>query len=366
MTPGDIRQDHQSAGCRLRAAREQWSLSLREVADALNLLVSHVRAIEADRCGALAKDDQFVRHLHDYANLLLLDANDVEQTFRAQSAPLSEPIQERLPENKGQQHRIWACVGAIAALCACAGFGWFYQTLPINTDDTADIRSDAVRNTPTIAPLLARNEPTTVQTSVRSTDTNMPIAADDKGTPSDHAAPALAQASLPEHGVSGANSRTDTGNTDRGKNALLAVGAAPRVAIKRHVAAGQAVAPADSRTKRTGVAQPLHSNAWFADLEPDRYTLQLLSFTREASSHAFIRRHHLQEDAAYFAARNDDGETWYAVTYGLYDSYEAAIAASQSLPESISELKPRVRNTGRIQQIMRREQRAAQFGFDGR
>ncbi len=77
-----------------------------------------------------------------------------------------------------------------------------------------------------------------------------------------------------------------------------------------------------------------------------------------------IRRRHLQEDAAYFAVRSDDGKTWYAVTYGLYDSYVAAVAASQTLPDSISELKPRVRNTGRIQQIMRRQQRTARLRLD--
>ena len=67
MTHVDVIDDNASAGDRLRCAREQLSLSIKEVASALHLLVNHVRAIEANRFDALADDDQFVRRLHDYA-----------------------------------------------------------------------------------------------------------------------------------------------------------------------------------------------------------------------------------------------------------------------------------------------------------
>lgn len=99
----------------------------------------------------------------------------------------------------------------------------------------------------------------------------------------------------------------------------------------------------------------IRSTEWFADLDPDQYTLQILSLTREASSRAFIRDRQLQDKAAYFAVSRD-GQTWYAVTYGLYDSLQEAEAAANSLPDVISELKPWVRNTGRIQQSMLRHE----------
>ena len=354
MTPGETWEDNESAGCRLRAAREQWGLSLRDVAGALNLLVSHVRAIESDHCGALAKDDQFACHLRDYASLLLLDANDVERTYRAQSVVLSEPIQERPVKNKKRHHGTWVGVGGIAIISACVGFGWFHQTLPIDTGNTTAIRSDAIGNRPPIAPQLARNDPAAMRTSEQHTDDILRFAVTEKRARSDQATLALVPKPLSAHKVGDAITHTDHGNTHSGKSAPLAVGAAPIVAITQHVGAAQEPAAAAPRPQQAGVAKPLRSNAWFATLEPDRYTLQLLSFTREESSRAFIQRRHLQEDAAYFAVDNDDGETWYAVTYGLFDSYEVAFSAIRNLPDRISDLKPRVRNTGRIQHIMRR------------
>ncbi len=108
-----------------------------------------------------------------------------------------------------------------------------------------------------------------------------------------------------------------------------------------------------SPAQKGTTTQP-RSTEWFAGLASDRYTLQLLSLTKEASSRAFIQSRHLQDQAAYVAVRNTDQKTWYTITYGLYESLDAAESAILSLPDSLKKLNPRVRNTGRIQQIMLR------------
>ncbi|MGI9284138.1 MAG: SPOR domain-containing protein [Pseudomonadales bacterium] len=137
------------------------------------------------------------------------------------------------------------------------------------------------------------------------------------------------------------------------QNAILAVGALPLkntlVDLKDDASAQAPIRPA-----QTSASTQLRGNEWFAGLDPDRFTLQLLSLTKEASTRAFIQNRHLQEQAAYFTVRNDDQKIWYAITYGLYDSYELAASAGKSLPDSIKDLEPKVRNTGRIQQLMRR------------
>ncbi|MGI9284402.1 MAG: SPOR domain-containing protein [Pseudomonadales bacterium] len=135
------------------------------------------------------------------------------------------------------------------------------------------------------------------------------------------------------------------------KSTLSKTKNAPLLSGQRQAEVVQAPAAANPVTART--SDELRSTEWFANLDPDRYTLQILSLTKEVSSRLFIKNNHLEDEAAYFAVRKND-QTWYAVTYGLYDSLEAAESASKSLPESIKELKPWIRRTGRIQQSMLR------------
>lgn len=132
---------------------------------------------------------------------------------------------------------------------------------------------------------------------------------------------------------------------------------APRRSSQQQAAGGLKQTPQSKtgtlRSASTAAADGVRTASWFATLDPDRYTLQILSLTKEFSSRAFIRKHRLEQQAAYFAVRKND-RTWYAVTYGLYDTVQAAEAAGKSLPDSIKDLKPWVRSTGRIQQSMLR------------
>ena len=279
---------HDTAGCRLRCAREQLSLSIRDVARSLKLLASHVRAIEADRCNALARDEQFLLRLQDYANLVELDPNELVDSFRSQSAAVSHQQQaDPAPGGEKRSRRVpWIAVGALALLGVVVEIWLLSNPSRLDADLTA----------------LAQEESIAGQ--------------------SENTSPA----------------RKSVAHTTEQQAAMV-----KPATVEQQPLAGQS---ADGK--------PLRSTQWFAAQAPDRYTIQLLSVRDRNSTREFIRKHRLENETAYFAVSYSN-ETWYAVTYGLYDSYEAAVAASKALPDTLDRFTPLVRNTGLIQETMLRE-----------
>ncbi len=128
---------------------------------------------------------------------------------------------------------------------------------------------------------------------------------------------------------------------------------APLLPRRQQAAIEQTPQSKPARSATAAAGDEIRSSVWFASLDPDRYTLQILSLTKEFSGREFIKKHKFEEQAAYFAVRKNE-QTWYAITYGLYDSFAAAQAAGKSLPGSIKDLQPWVRKIGRIQQSMLR------------
>ncbi len=342
MTPAQAIDYHTSAGYRLRCAREQESLSMRDVASVVNLLVSHVRAIEANRCDALAQDEQFLRRLRDYANLVDLDANEVVDSYRIKSEALAEPLQPLLAESKQSDTSAWLGVAALALAFVGATIWLFNQTLPSETSTTATLHNETTEDKQPQAQRLSNRNQTTQNTGIEGSAAATSVPTD--------AANAVTVPPMIDR-------RKATLARDKENTLAEETGAQPqRVARKpkqEQIAAAQASTPASIDPEQKSASTPLRSTEWFASLDPDRYTLQILSLTREVSIRAFIQSHHLEGEAAYFAVRKDD-ETWFAVTYGLYDSYQAAELAAKSLPKSINNLEPWVRNTGRIQQSILR------------
>ncbi len=343
MAPLDTIDYHSTAGYRLRNAREQLSFSLRDVASTLNLLVSHVRAIEADRCGALASDEKFLRRVRDYANLVELDASEVVDSYREQSEAI-EPIQPMLSVSKRRQRSAWIFAGTLIILCASLG-GWL---LTKSIDSRATDATSAQLAVAESAPDQQRAglDQTAAGTAVEKQAANTAIV----GAGSDV--------------INEPRKRRAAGNkhSDVVDNAELRSNGRPTLAppSRKQVAAEASVpvsAPVSTPPSKSGAqmatTDSLRSAEWFAGLDADRYTLQVLSLTKKTSARAFIQRRQLQDEAAYFAVRKNK-QTLYAVTYGLYDSYQAAESAAKSLPEGIKDLNPWVRNTGRIQQSMLR------------
>ena len=112
------------------------------------------------------------------------------------------------------------------------------------------------------------------------------------------------------------------------------------------------VAQSDQQELEPGLAA-LQSNQWINSLDPERYTLQLMSQTSEPRAIGFIRDRQLGSDAAYFVWQKE-GATWYSIIYGVYDSFEQATAAGGSLPPAIADVKPWVRRIAVIQELIER------------
>jgi len=90
------------------------------------------------------------------------------------------------------------------------------------------------------------------------------------------------------------------------------------------------------------------ASPWLARLDPDHYTLQVLSHTDEASVRRFLEENFNDSEAGYFAFELDD-KTWYTVVYGDYASYSRATAARESVAGRLRGSQPWVRKIAVIQ-----------------
>ena len=99
---------------------------------------------------------------------------------------------------------------------------------------------------------------------------------------------------------------------------------------------------------------------WILEQDPDGFTLQLLSVRKEAAAISYIKDHRLVGDSAYFE-KSLIGTTWFSLLYGTYLSEEEALAAAESLPESVRVL-PRIRRLASVQEEIRRYRRQGSSG----
>lgn len=119
-------------------------------------------------------------------------------------------------------------------------------------------------------------------------------------------------------------------------------------------------APAESARLPPAVAQTTGASAdgdsaanWLSTLDPDQYTLQLLSDTEENNVRRFVAGNVDPGQGGYFSSRIKGG-VWYSVVYGVYPDYESAKQAVEQLPASLRKLKPWIRRVESIQQQMHR------------
>ncbi|MGI9295517.1 MAG: helix-turn-helix domain-containing protein [Pseudomonadales bacterium] len=151
--PVEAINNNSSAGERLRCAREHLNLSIRDVASALNLMVSHVRGIETDRYAALTNDKQFLHRLHDYASLVDLDANEIVDIYRSQSAAAAAQIEARPAKRSKRYDSKWYGVGALAVTCVCLGIWSLQQVAPVeSTSDTVTSSGETAGKKPSTVP----------------------------------------------------------------------------------------------------------------------------------------------------------------------------------------------------------------------
>ncbi len=120
----------------------------------------------------------------------------------------------------------------------------------------------------------------------------------------------------------------------------------PAAALSAASSAPSSAEPAGG--DRASSAGQRSASVWLARLDPDHYTLQVLSHTDEASVRRYLEGNFNDDEAGYFAFELD-GKTWYTVVTGDYASYSRATAAVESLAGRLQGSQPWVRKIAVIQ-----------------
>tara|TARA_R110002110_G_scaffold271566_3_gene487035 strand:- start:58107 stop:59543 length:1437 start_codon:yes stop_codon:yes gene_type:complete len=105
-----------------------------------------------------------------------------------------------------------------------------------------------------------------------------------------------------------------------------------------------------SATKTAASSSPYTSGEqYLLSTKSSRYTLQLMGGTSEAGVKQFMKKNQL-EDKAYTYRKDVNGQPWYVVVLGDYQSRQEANQAAQQLPATVKQtVKPWVRKIGSIQ-----------------
>jgi len=98
----------------------------------------------------------------------------------------------------------------------------------------------------------------------------------------------------------------------------------------------------------------IRREAWLLRQSPGSFTLQLIGVGDEQAVTAFIQRHKLQGDTAYFRTKSN-GRPWFPVLYGTYPNRTAAVAARSKLPQGLSSQGVWPRSLASVQQAIRGE-----------
>lgn len=90
---------------------------------------------------------------------------------------------------------------------------------------------------------------------------------------------------------------------------------------------------------------------WVMRQNPESYTLQIGSVLKEKDIVDFINENNLRPDAAYIKVVIN-GTTRYSAFYGVYESYDQAKSAVDTLPSQLQKVKPWIRNFRVLQNML--------------
>ena len=121
--------------------------------------------------------------------------------------------------------------------------------------------------------------------------------------------------------------------------------------------AGAATTPEEEEPARQETAPPasdqgIRREAWVLSQPAKSYTLQIGSVTNEPDIIKFIEANHIEADTAYIEVVID-GVIRYNAIYGVYQDFQAANEAINTLPTGLRNVKPWVRNFGILQQMLK-------------
>jgi DamX protein len=146
--------------------------------------------------------------------------------------------------------------------------------------------------------------------------------------------------------------------------APIAESPAPIVERSSSPTAAPAVAPAPesvavvanrtAKPKPAPVAAriPFRTEQWLKRQPAARYTLQLLALSTEEAAINYLKRHRLQDKAAFFRMERK-GKPLYPILYGVYDSRDAASAARDKLPRELNRSAAWPRSFGSVHELIR-------------
>ncbi len=131
---------NQQPGSVLREAREAAGLSEQDVADSLNLLVSHVEAIEANQFRQM-NADIFVRgYVRSYARFLNLDAEPLLEATEAFLKPAAEQrAEQQLARGAGLSPAQKLGGALLVATLVWAGANWWLGDSADSRGEIADV-----------------------------------------------------------------------------------------------------------------------------------------------------------------------------------------------------------------------------------
>lgn len=131
---------NQEPGSVLREAREAAGLSEQDVADSLNLLVSHVEAMEANQFQQM-NADIFVRgYVRSYARFLNLDAESLLEATEAFLKPAAEQrADQQFARGVGLSPAQKLSGALVVATLVWAGANWWLGESADDKAGTADV-----------------------------------------------------------------------------------------------------------------------------------------------------------------------------------------------------------------------------------
>ena len=131
---------NQEPGSVLREAREEAGLSEQDVADSLNLLVSHVEAMEANQFQQM-NADIFVRgYVRSYARFLNLDAESLLEATEAFLKPAAEQrAEQQFARGAGLSPAQKLSGALVVAALVWVGANWWLGESADDKAGTADV-----------------------------------------------------------------------------------------------------------------------------------------------------------------------------------------------------------------------------------
>ena len=108
--------------------------------------------------------------------------------------------------------------------------------------------------------------------------------------------------------------------------------------------------PAKSAPMAEQPVNGVKGREWIAAQDPQHFTVQLIGVGSQEAVVRFIRKHGLEERAAYFSMERN-GQPWFVAVYGSFSSRDDARQALQRLPSSLRSASPWIRSFHDIQAL---------------